>query len=549
MKEPKVAIYIRLSLADEDTRRSKEESDSVQHQRLLIYEFLNRHPELKDAPRTEFVDDGFTGTNTNRPAFQNMMKKLRSGELNVLVTKDFSRAMRDYTEMGNYLECVFPFLGVRYISINDGYDSNDYKGVTSGMDVVIRNIVYASYSKDLSVKTTTAKLQMMKQGKYVGSIAPYGYQFHPTIRNKLAIDPESASVVRRIFDLALAGKKTRQIAEILNIDGILTPGSYFRLKHPGQNRFQKRKESNGWNYHTVLGILHQYEYTGATVGHKRSKAAVNVKKALPNKKEDWIVVENMHEAIVTHEEFQKVQEILKLGRKRGSHGIQEYPLKGVVRCAECHRIMTRRTGRKGAVYYLCDKSASDPGASCPRGKHFMETDIEQVVLHAIQQMLTLYRQKENQKTALQFTRTGRINACMAELTRLQQLQERYRQEKLTLYEGYIAGDCSKERYLKKKAEVDKTIQELDEDVKKQESALAALEEEAHTSENPLLELSRQYRDTPSLTKEMVRGFIQDIYIYPDSQIEIVWKFRDCFADLTDNQTEETEDNYGTDIQR
>ena len=514
MKEPKVAIYIRLSLADEDTRRSKEESDSVQHQRLLIYEFLNRHPELKDAPRTEFVDDGFTGTNTNRPAFQNMMKKLRSGELNVLVTKDFSRAMRDYTEMGNYLECVFPFLGVRYISINDGYDSNDYKGVTSGMDVVIRNIVYASYSKDLSVKTTTAKLQMMKQGKYVGSIAPYGYQFHPTIRNKLAIDPESASVVRRIFDLALAGKKTRQIAEILNIDGILTPGSYFRLKHPGQNRFQKRKESNGWNYHTVLGILHQYEYTGATVGHKRSKAAVNVKKALPNKKEDWIVVENMHEAIVTHEEFQKVQEILKLGRKRGSHGIQEYPLKGVVRCAECHRIMTRRTGRKGAVYYLCDKSASDPGASCPRGKHFMETDIEQVVLHAIQQMLTLYRQKENQKTALQFTRTGRINACMAELTRLQQLQERYRQEKLILYEGYIAGDCSKERYLKKKAEVDKTVQELDEDVKKQESALAALEEEAHTSENPLLELSRQYRDTPSLTKEMVRGFIQDIYIYP-----------------------------------
>lgn len=109
MKEPKVAIYIRLSMADEDTHRSKEESDSIQHQRLLIHEFLNRHLELRDAPRTEFVDDGFTGTNTNRPAFQNMMKKLRSGELNILVTKDFSRAMRDYTEMGNYLECVFPF--------------------------------------------------------------------------------------------------------------------------------------------------------------------------------------------------------------------------------------------------------------------------------------------------------------------------------------------------------------------------------------------------------------------------------------------------------
>lgn len=541
MKEPKVAIYIRLSMADDDTRRSKEESDSVQHQRLLIHEFLNRHQELKDAPRTEFVDDGFTGTNTDRPAFQNTMKKLRSGELNVLVTKDFSRAMRDYTEMGNYLECVFPFLGVRYISINDGYDSNDYKGVTSGMDVVIRNIVYASYSKDLSVKTTTAKLQMMKQGKYVGSIAPYGYRFHPTIRNKLAIDPESASVVRRIFDLALAGKKTRQIAEILNIDGILTPGSYFRLKHPDQNRFQKRKESNGWNYHTVLGILHQYEYTGATVGHKRSKAAVNVKKSLPNNKEDWIVVENMHEAIVTHEEFQKVQEILKFGKTRGNYKLQEYPLKGVVRCAECHRIMTRRTGGKGAVYYLCDKSASDPGASCPREKHFMETDIERIVLHAIQQMLALYQQKENQKSALQFTRAGRINAGIAELTRLQQLQERYRQEKLNLYESYIAGDCIKERYLKKKAEIDKTVQDLEEDAKKQEMALATLEKEAHAPENPLRELSSQYQDALSLTKEMVQAFVQDVYIYQDSQVEIVWKFKDCFAALMENQAK-TEDN-------
>lgn len=536
MKEPKVAVYIRLSRADEDTHRTKEESDSVQHQRLLIHDFLNRHAELKDVPRTEFVDDGFTGTNTNRPAFQAMMKKLRTGELNVLVTKDFSRAMRDYTEMGNYLECVFPFLGVRYISINDGYDSNDYKGVTSGMDVVLRNIVYASYSKDLSVKTTTAKLQMMKQGKYVGSFAPYGFRFHPTTRNKLIIDPESATVVRKIFDLALAGKTTGQIAKILNIDGVLTPGSYFRLKHPDQNRFQKRKESNGWNYHTVLAILHQYEYTGATVGHRYSKVAVNVKKALPNKKEDWIVVENMHEAIVTHEEFQKVQEILRLGRTHGSHSIREYPLKGVVRCAECQRVMSRRTGGKGVVYYLCDKSASDPGASCPHGKHFMEADIERVVLHAIQQMLALYQKKESQEAASRFTRTGQITACMEELARLQQLQERHRQEKLRLYENYISGEYGRERYLKKKAEIDQAIQDLDAQAKENEQTLAGLESAACTSENPLDKLSSQYMDAPALTKDMVQAFIQDVYVYPDAQIEIVWKFKDCFAALMENQT-------------
>lgn len=164
MTDQRVGIYIRLSLADGD---GKAESDSIGNQRELIHQFLDRHPQLKNAPRTEFVDDGYTGTNTDRPQFQALMKELRTGAINVMVTKDFSRCHRDYTQMGNYLECVFPFLGVRYISVNDGYDSDDYKGMTSGMDVVLRNIIYEAYSKDLSVKTTTAKIIMMKQGKYI----------------------------------------------------------------------------------------------------------------------------------------------------------------------------------------------------------------------------------------------------------------------------------------------------------------------------------------------------------------------------------------------
>lgn len=187
MSDYRVAYYIRLSLADEDVGRGKDESNSIGNQRELINHFLDRHPQLKDAPRTEFLDDGYTGTNTNRPGFQALMKELRTGAVNVLVTKDFSRCHRDYTQMGNYLECVFPFLGVRYISINDGYDSDNYKGTTSGMDVVLRNIIYESYSKDLSTKTRTAKIIMMKQGKYIGSEAPYGFKFHPTIRNRLEI--------------------------------------------------------------------------------------------------------------------------------------------------------------------------------------------------------------------------------------------------------------------------------------------------------------------------------------------------------------------------
>lgn len=148
MKDTKIAVYIRLSLADEDTGKTKSESDSIGNQRMLINRFLDAHPTLSAYKRSEFVDDGYTGTNFDRPQFKKMMSLVRAGEINVICVKDFSRFSRDYIETGNYLECVFPFLGARFISVNDGYDSDDYKGTTGGLEVVMRNIIYAAYSKD-----------------------------------------------------------------------------------------------------------------------------------------------------------------------------------------------------------------------------------------------------------------------------------------------------------------------------------------------------------------------------------------------------------------
>ncbi len=141
MSEPRIAIYIRLSSADEETGKKKDESNSVVNQRSLIHAYLDKHSEFANAVRREFVDDGFSWTNTDRPAFQEMVKQIRDGRFNTCITKDFSRFSRDYIEMGDYLECLFPFLKIRYISINDNYDSADYKGTTGGLDVVLRNIV------------------------------------------------------------------------------------------------------------------------------------------------------------------------------------------------------------------------------------------------------------------------------------------------------------------------------------------------------------------------------------------------------------------------
>ena len=237
MSEYNIAVYIRLSTADEDTGKSKAESDSVTNQRSLINRFLDCHSELSQCQRSEFCDDGFTGTNMDRPAFAEMMRRVKVGEFNLVCVKDFSRFSRDYIEIGDCLECLFPFLRVRFISINDHYDSADFVGTTGGMDVAMRNIAYAAYSKDLSMKTTSAKIQRMKQGEYMGGFAPYGFAFHPTERNKLVADPEAAEVVRRIFALAIGGSNAGKIAKILNADGIPTPGQYFTARHPIQKSF------------------------------------------------------------------------------------------------------------------------------------------------------------------------------------------------------------------------------------------------------------------------------------------------------------------------
>ena len=524
MTDQRVGIYIRLSLADGD---GKAESDSIGNQRELIHQFLDRHPQLKTAPRTEFVDDGYTGTNTDRPQFQALMKELRTGAINVMVTKDFSRCHRDYTQMGNYLECVFPFLGVRYLSVNDGYDSDDYKGMTSGMDVVLRNIIYEAYSKDLSVKTTTAKIIMMKQGKYIGSFAPYGFQFHPTVRNKLVIDESSAAVVQRIFDMTLQGMGSTAIARRLNSEGVLTPGAYFRLKNPGSGRFRKASEKNGWTAATVLNILHQYEYTGALVGRKRYKASLHEKRTVPQDKADWIIYEGAHDAIISKADFDRVQEIIRQRPRRAKGTPQDYPLKGLLKCANCHRTLSR-VHSSAEYYYRCTKSKADEASDCPKGKLFTEKEIEGIVFRAIMQMLAMCQERKKQKSSLTLTRKERIAACVAELQRLEQQQERYRQEKFRAYEDFSGGTLAKDAYLRQRADIDSKLASAKAEQEAQEQLLSELEHLAFQDKAQEDDVFTSFAGATELTAELAQTFIKEVLVSSPSEIEIVWKFRDVF---------------------
>lgn len=225
-----IAIYLRLSLEDVDKRTNavKDDSNSIASQRLLINRHLDQTPMLCDLPRIEFCDDGFSGTNFARPDFQRMIECAKRGEISCIVVKDLSRFGRDYLEVGDYLEHIFPFLGIRFKSINDHYDSAKHEGKTIGMDVAFKNLIYDYYSKDLSQKVKSAMRTKQQKARFVNTV-PYGYKTHQDDKHQLVIDGRTAPVVRRIFLNVIDGKSCTQIAKELNAEGILTPAQQKRF--------------------------------------------------------------------------------------------------------------------------------------------------------------------------------------------------------------------------------------------------------------------------------------------------------------------------------
>jgi len=525
----KIGIYIRLSVADEDTGKAKAESDSVGNQKLLINRFLDGHKELSSCPRTEFVDDGYTGTNFHRPMFTRMMEMVRSGGINLICVKDFSRFSRDYIETGDYLECVFPFLGVRFISINDGYDSDNYKGTTGGLEVVMRSIIYATYSKDLSIKTTTAKIHMMKQGKYVGGYAPYGYTLHPSIRNKLAIDPDAASVVRRIFDEALRGRNTSRIAEDLNNDHIQTPGQYFRRRHPGNGKFSNMSDKISWTAGSVHNILTKYVYTGATVSHMRKSAGIGTKKSIAQKPEDWIIVEGMHDAIVTKEEFEQAQAVIRGGVKSPVRKNRDYPLRGLVRCGNCKRSMTRLIRKSGAVFH-CAHSTADKETGCAVCQRYEETELEANVFDAISHFVSRVEDRAANASIKAAAQQSEAVQHLSSLKHLQTMMEQLKARKFQLYEQYSNGTITREAYLKNKTEFNHELAAVQENIQREEERVQALEDVHPLAENAAATACEMLRESDGLTFALAHEFLDAIYIYPDSRVELVWKVRNSSDD-------------------
>lgn len=303
MNVTKIALYLRLSVDEAET----DESNSITNQRYLLNHYLDQTPEFKNWERLEFVDDGFSGTSLNRPSFQRLMAAVKVGTIRHIIVKDLSRFMRDYLGLGNYLENIFPFLGVRFIALNDQYDSIVSENNGLDIDVPFRNLLNDFYSKDVSEKVKSAMNSMKRSGKNMSWLPPFGYIKDPEDRFKIIIDEAVAPIVRRIFTLYLDGNSYQKIARILNKEQVITPAE--RKMQISQARYEKslrltrEQERNVWSVINVAQILKNEAYKGTYLYNTRTY--IRGKHVfLPES--EWERIENNHEAIISAELFEQV---------------------------------------------------------------------------------------------------------------------------------------------------------------------------------------------------------------------------------------------------
>jgi DNA invertase Pin-like site-specific DNA recombinase len=307
MTDYEIAKYLRISKDD-----TTSESMSIPHQRLLLDEFIEEL-DIPDCTVHEFEDNGYSGVNMNRPGVQEMLDMVRGGKINCIIVKDFSRFSRDAMESGYYIEQVFPLYGIRFISVSDHFDSNDYTGGTGGLDVAFKFLLHDYYSRDLSKKIKSAKHMQMRRGENIVGRALYGYRKNDA--GKWEHDPPTADVVRQIFGMALDGKTTAQIRDTLFADRRPTPREYESL-----NMGKDIVPEFLWASNRLNLLRSNEQYTGTYIAGKRESTKIPVRTSAPIDRSEWTVIPGSHPAIVSKEDFDRVQELLKTSRKKRSDG-------------------------------------------------------------------------------------------------------------------------------------------------------------------------------------------------------------------------------------
>ena len=513
--------YVRLSHED----RVNEESISLTGHQYLIREYFRRHPELVECSIK--VDDGFSGSSFERPAFQEMMADVKTGKIDCIVVKDLSRFGRNYLDAGEYIERIFPFLGVRFIAINDHYDSQHSQAESDGLVIPFKNLINEAYCRDTSVKIRSQLAIKRKRGDFIGSFAVYGYVKDPENKNHLVIDPFAADVVRDIFRWKVEGISAGDIADCLNRDGILAPMDYkksqgFRFATP----FRVNAKSV-WNATTILRILKNPVYTGVLEQGKLTTPSYKIKQRIVKPKEEWDVVKGKHEAVITPYDFEIVQKVLARDTRTSPGNTAVELFSGMVYCRECGAAMVRKTvpsGKKKYVYYICAAHKNEKTCSA---HSLRDSVLEELVLESVrgqvqqvldmEKLLELAEMTMLQKAGIQ-KQQGRLSKKQEEISRYQRLLD-------SLYENLVDGVINREEYQNLKRKYTTLLTEAEGQAEQLHTKLTHAMK-VGTQENGWIEQFKKYQNLERLDRAAVVFLVERIFIGKDRQVEIVYNWQD-----------------------
>lgn len=515
--------YSRLSQEDGD----KKESDSISNQKSYIKSYAESHG-LKLVK--EYCDDGYSGVTFERPGFQEMLTDIREKRINCVIVKDLSRFGRNYIEAGRYIEQIFPCMGIRFIAINDNYDSEHSKSGADYMMLPFKNLLNDAYSRDISIKTKTSLDVKRKKGEFVSNFAPYGYKKSSQNKNLLVIDEPAAEVVRYIYQLKISGKNNKAIASQLNQEGIPTPLAY-KLSNGDRIpcSFQKNAEMK-WCITTVARILNDETYYGNLMQGKSHRINYKVRKQITKPKEEWVRCENTHEPLISAESLKLIQ-TLKQVNSRHAPGQDRLSLfSGLLVCGKCKKTLTRKTVGK-YHYYGC--YFSDRKIRC-KGIAINENLLAEILLKIIQKQVSLFTQMDEllqEVDLIQFK-----EASVQKLTKqlINQEMDLKKNENLiaSMYSDLHNGILEQDEY-------DSLLEIYRERIALTKERISELESqrqnmlEENTSLFDWIASFKEHQNITALDRMILLAFFKEIRLYPGKQLAISLYYEDELKELMD----------------
>lgn len=520
----RVAMYLRLSQDDEKYDKDfKAESNSISNQRLQIQDYIDKNEEMELAK--EYVDDGYSGINFERPAFKEMMEDVITGSINCIVVKDLSRFGRDYIDSGRYLQRVFPSLDIRFIALNDNYDSFTASETEKNLVIPFKNFINDNYCRDTSAKVRSVCKVKRKQGQFISNYAPYGYEKDEEDKHKIVIDKEVEYVVRKIFSMKLEGYSSYSIAKHLNDNGIPSPMEHKKAKGIRYKTGFRTKAVAKWDTPAVNRILINEIYIGTLQQGKREKINYKLDKVVSKDRSDWIEIEDNHEAIIDPHDFEIVQKLLKCDIKAKTVGEKADLFSGLLFCKDCNAQMTKKVDKRGktpTVYYIC--SSYNKGQDCSRHS-IKQEELQRTVLEMIRHYIQCLGEYETVSEKIK-----EMEVSYELFQRIDKRQEYTKKSKAkfellksSLYQDLKEGIIAEEEFYDMREFYTNRIVESELILEKQSKEIARLYKKSLGNQNFLADI-KKYQNIGTLERGLLVRLVDKIYVLEDKKIEIQFNY-------------------------